>query len=199
VYDSDTKSFRYFDKYQGRKLTPDKFIAGMRAFFCTTDNLLRTSIVRRFLDRIRELYAIHKADHPYRMYSSSLLFVYEGMPLDHNASSGSSNNTNTNTTTDSVDTPISPSVAASASASTSGVADTSAESRLEAPRHDELNHDCHEHVGQDEDGDHIELRMIDFAHTHRLESGHVQDDGYLFGLSNLIDTLETILQQDEQH
>eukprot|EP01116_Phalansterium_solitarium_P016651 TRINITY_DN3910_c0_g1_i2.p1 TRINITY_DN3910_c0_g1~~TRINITY_DN3910_c0_g1_i2.p1 ORF type:complete len:222 (+),score=91.66 TRINITY_DN3910_c0_g1_i2:205-870(+) len=35
----------------------------------------------------------------------------------------------------------------------------------------------------------VDVRMIDFAHTHRYEPGTELDDGYLFGLRNLLHTL----------
>ncbi len=38
----------------------------------------------------------------------------------------------------------------------------------------------------------IDLKMVDFAHTFPLEPDQQNDDGYEFGLSNLIKLLEEI-------
>jgi hypothetical protein len=75
------------------------------------------------LDKVQRLRDLHVSLHPYRMYSSSLLFVYEG--------------------------------------------DDS------APQH-------------------VELCMIDLARTHDHKPEHEVDDGYLFGMANLIKTLQSI-------
>ncbi len=39
----------------------------------------------------------------------------------------------------------------------------------------------------------IDIKMIDFAHTFNMNDIDTKDDGYLFGLTNLIDILENIL------
>jgi len=41
----------------------------------------------------------------------------------------------------------------------------------------------------------IDVRMIDFAHTFPREPEEPNDDGYIFGLKNLINILETIHTQ----
>lgn len=41
----------------------------------------------------------------------------------------------------------------------------------------------------------INIKMIDFAHTFAMADSDVNDDGYLFGLSNLIDLMEQILKE----
>jgi len=44
---------------------------------------------------------------------------------------------------------------------------------------------------ENEDDPIIELKMIDFAHVHPIEDGG-KDDGYIFGIQNLIDHLERL-------
>jgi inositol-hexakisphosphate kinase len=43
----------------------------------------------------------------------------------------------------------------------------------------------------DESNSKVELKMIDFAHVHEIQDGG-KDDGYIFGLQNLIDHLEKL-------
>jgi len=45
--------------------------------------------------------------------------------------------------------------------------------------------------GEESDDPKIELKMIDFAHVHPIQDGG-KDDGYIFGIQNLIDHLEKL-------
>lgn len=44
----------------------------------------------------------------------------------------------------------------------------------------------------------IELKMVDFAHAYQFKPGDVNDDGYVFGLSNFISILEKIQSRQSQ-
>jgi hypothetical protein len=52
--------------------------------------------------------------------------------------------------------------------------------------------------GDPSEPQHIDLRMVDFAHTFTLEDNTVNDDGYLFGLRNLIDIVEQIYSEQQE-
>lgn len=49
-----------------------------------------------------------------------------------------------------------------------------------------------------EPSEEIDLRMIDFAHTFTMEENDIKDDGYLFGLNNLINMFEQIAQERKE-
>lgn len=44
----------------------------------------------------------------------------------------------------------------------------------------------------------VDIRMVDFAHTFVMSKGDIKDDGYLFGLQNLINILEQISAESSQ-
>lgn len=86
----------------------------------------RKQIIEGYLVKLRLLLEYFKKQSNLRFYSSSLLFLYDGIDVN--------------------DTPI------------------------------------------------VDVRMIDFAHVHKIKDGG-KDDGYVFGLSNLILHLEKLKEQ----
>ena len=128
VYDPERGEYRYTDKYEGRKLNPKTFVEEFRRFFMC-DGRMQLAALARFIDLVNDLNSIRKEiglRNVLRIYSSSLLLLYEPM-------------------------------------------------------------------GRDEEGDvHVDMKMIDFAHTHSAHVDIEQDDGYDIGIANLLDVLRRI-------
>lgn len=77
TYQPHLKVYREMHKYEGRKITRDN-IAEWLANYFHNGLQLRSDIVDGFIGRMQELLAVVEREEVYRIYSSSLLFVYEG-------------------------------------------------------------------------------------------------------------------------
>ncbi len=131
VYQPHDGVYRQFDKYQGRKVTVENILDSIMEFFFDGEKY-KVDVVIEFLERMELLIdELQELEHVYRIYSGSLILVYEG--------------------------------------------DLSSSDTESKPR--------------------VELKMVDFAHTFPYEDGQVQDDGYLFGLTNLKSVLEQIVDR----
>jgi hypothetical protein len=104
---------------------------------------LKTKVIAGFVSRLQELLRTFTEEVVYRLYSTSLLFVYEGD---------------------------------------------------EEGEEQEQKESCSkDEFGEGGCGTRMELKMIDFAHTYVLD-GQEQDDGYVWGLTNLINILQDLQQ-----
>jgi len=126
VFHPVTQRYTHSDKYEGRKLTPQSIQPALAQFF-SDGSVCRVQVLAQFLDKLRTILSIMSKGVPYRFYSTSLLFIYEGE-------------------------------------NSVGVKGCPL----------------------------LDLRMIDFAQTYPTDSSTQKDDGYLFGLTNLISLLEKI-------
>ena len=167
----DVNGYRKYDKSYGRTLTVKNIQQGFEDYFFmgsagVTSNLAR-KVIERFLDDLRGLREVLEHEES-RMYSASLLFVYEGngdslrkkleaatVPL----SSEELRSTKTLNNTDATSTEES-----------DGMSDRSEEelSKIQA------------------------LKMIDFAHA-KWTPGQGPDENILCGIRNVIKTLEELL------
>jgi len=77
VWCRKTKSTREVDKYEHRKLNNETLLISLYSFF-SNGTKLRTSIIKQFLVKLEKLLQVIETNQPYRVYSSSLLFMFEG-------------------------------------------------------------------------------------------------------------------------
>lgn len=106
---------------------------------------MKAKVIERFIQRLQDMLRTFTEETVYRLYSTSLLFVYEG--------------------------------------------DEEGEEQEQKESSDgEGRTGCC--------GTRTELKMIDFAHTYLLD-GREQDDGYVWGLKNLIDILHGLRQHKQ--
>jgi len=129
VFDVVQDAYLEKNKDAGKKVTKDTIVPHLAAFF-HNGRAQRMDVLLRIKQKLNDLLlALRKLDakDSYRLYSTSLLFVYEGAERD--------------------------------SSSTNAKCD---------------------------------VRMIDFAHVHPLTEGTENDDGYVWGLGNLVGLLERI-------
>jgi len=77
VFYPRTKSVTEVDKYAHRKLDKDTIIHSLYEYF-HTGNHLRREVIQKFIDHLQTLRQTMEQDEAYRIYSSSLLFMYEG-------------------------------------------------------------------------------------------------------------------------
>lgn len=172
VYQSTSGQFICQNKYYGRKLTVAGFKESLELFLCDGEKM-RLELISPILHRLRHLYKIIKQQDSFRFYSSSLLIMYGGK-------AGLNDNSNDH----------------DASADKDCVnSDQESESQSISKHLD---------VSAQDDNCLVDVRMIDFAHsTHRGfqdDAPHKgTDDGYLFGLQNLIGIFEGIQSRYSGH
>jgi len=140
VYCPITKQYKYFDKYDGRKYDHMSLKQVLTLYFNRdrgSGYKVDLNLAQAFLDKLLVLHSILDTSSPYRFYSSSLLFIYEG---DSSIAFHNAEDVKNVTLTD------------------------------------------------------VDLKMIDFAHTYRLLADDERDDGYVLGLSSLINLLQEIVK-----
>jgi inositol-hexakisphosphate kinase len=79
VYQIDSGSYIFTDKYRGRVLTVDGFRSALVEFF-NNGHALRLDVLPGILERLESLYITISSLLKYRFYSGSLLIVYDGSP-----------------------------------------------------------------------------------------------------------------------
>jgi hypothetical protein len=77
VYQIDSGSYIFTDKYRGRVLTVDGFRSALVEFF-NNGHALRLDVLPGILERLESLYITISSLLKYRFYSGSLLIVYDG-------------------------------------------------------------------------------------------------------------------------
>ena len=73
-------NFETLDKYVGRNADESELNTLLKKFF-TCGGALRTEVIEEILKKIVNMREILISLHQYRFYSSSLLIIYEGKPL----------------------------------------------------------------------------------------------------------------------
>lgn len=143
MYNSERGEYMFKDKYFGRGLSDAGMKDEIEGFF-SAGGQLRLDAIQALLPRLAELQTALQLQDSLRLFSVSLLLIYEGEQLGPGAVNGAS---------------------------------------------------------EGEKGSHVELRMIDFANaTHK---GYPEDplryegpdEGWLFGLSNVIGILRDLLHR----
>lgn len=143
MYNSATCEYAFKDKYFGRGLSDAGMSDEIKGFF-SAGGRLRVDAIETLLPELARLQAALQLQDSLRLFSVSLLFIYEGDQLGLGAVNGASEGMK---------------------------------------------------------GAHVELRMIDFANaTHK---GYAEDplryegpdEGWLFGLGNIIRILKDLLHQ----
>ncbi|XP_078732735.1 inositol hexakisphosphate kinase 1-like isoform X4 [Lampetra fluviatilis] len=162
VYQAETNDFLCRNKYYGRELSADGF---QRAIFQFLHNgrRLRTELLAPVTRRLRALQSVLESRSSFRFYSSSLLVIYDGTEPHAWAAAAAM---------------TAPDSAVPSPSSSSSLSDAAAAATTPPPQ--------------------VDVRMIDFAHT--TCSGFREDttvhdgpdQGYIFGLQNLIRILEEI-------
>lgn len=81
--DVNADGYKFYDKDYGRKLTADNVVEGFEDYFRVARGTrpLRSTrkVIRRFIEDLEGMQAVLENEES-RMYSASLLFVYEGEP-----------------------------------------------------------------------------------------------------------------------
>jgi len=78
VYKKDTDSFLKVGKDVTKKIKAQNYLEHLRTFF-HNGQTLRVDVIRHFLAQLEQVWAFMSTQHKVRMYSSSLLFVYDAM------------------------------------------------------------------------------------------------------------------------
>jgi len=123
VYQPEINDYKKSGKAEGQKVTVDNFQDALSEYFHNGKHM-RKSLISKFIEKIEKIREWAEQQGDVRIYSSSLLFIYDGEESDSD--------------------------------------------------------------------EHVELKMIDFAHVHKIEDGG-KDDGYIFGVQNLLKSLNGIL------
>ncbi|KAG8187650.1 hypothetical protein JTE90_005503 [Oedothorax gibbosus] len=174
VYHQESGVYNCHNKYYGRSLTVDGF---QQAFFNFLHDgvKLRRNVVSALLEKLRKLHSAIRNLNTFRFFTSSLLIIYNG-------SEASSKFLNDN-----------------------GNKEGKVKTDKSCDKCSSVN-PCRKHVSppRKSNADNVvDVCMIDFAHsTHRdmpdsSVSHEGPDEGYLFGLENLITHLEVIQQAEK--
>jgi hypothetical protein len=124
VFQTKTQDYKLYDKPWGKKVTPDAMLDSLKNYFDNGEEV-RKELIDRFIELIKKIQTWMSTQKEYRFFSSSLLFIYDGVkPTDGK----------------------------------------------------ELK---------------VNIKLIDFAHVHPIKDGG-SDEGYLFGLKNLMEHLQKI-------
>ncbi|XP_032827298.2 inositol hexakisphosphate kinase 1-like isoform X2 [Petromyzon marinus] len=179
VYQAESNEFLCRNKYYGRELSVDGF---QRAIFQFLHNgrRLRTELLAPVTRRLRALQSVLESRSSFRFYSSSLLVIYDGTEPHAWAATAAMTAPDPAVPSPSP-SPSSPSPSSSSpspSSSSPSLSSSDAAATTPPPQ--------------------VDVRMIDFAHT--TCSGFCEDttvhdgpdQGYIFGLQNLIRILEEI-------
>jgi len=168
VYHPSAGQFVCQNKYYGRKLSVPGFKEVLELFLYDGEHM-RLELLDPILNRLKNLYTTVEKHDTFRFYSSSLLVMYggkEGQNVEHSEDECEHMADNV---------------------STSGQSEEcgSMEGTSQAQKNKDINEDL------------VDVRMIDFAHsTHHGyqddERHKGVDQGYLFGLQNLIHIFEDI-------
>ncbi len=78
VFQRESGEFRVYHRAFGRTLDEHNISEGFRAFLDAGDDKLRTDVVDALLARIHDVLSWWDRQRLFRIYSSSLLLIYEG-------------------------------------------------------------------------------------------------------------------------
>lgn len=165
IYDKSLDRFICYNKYYGRKLSPESFKASLKKFV-SNENFVAHNLLEKLITKLKQLRSVVVELKTFRFYTSSLLLIYEGNTYKSNE---------IDTNLKSVDNDLGK-------------------------------------LAQDSDKL-IDVRIIDFAHsTHghmgtcldsptssqSTNSTNDYDEGFVFGLDNLIKILTLFQKESNQ-
>ncbi|KAK7123039.1 hypothetical protein R3I94_019978 [Phoxinus phoxinus] len=201
VYKVGSDSFDTYDQHYGRGLVKDTIQEGLSKFFCNGDILRKDAITASIL-KVQKILQWFEGQSRFHFYASSLLFVYEGVCAASPASQTLRESQiapeaceQNNNIEQSLSTMYSLHKKGChyQAKQDNGVWSSSQQpngnrslARLEEDREDEKSE-----AGQEPLSD-VEVKMIDFAHVFPSD---VPDQGYIYGLKNLLKVLHQILEE----
>ncbi|KAG1933785.1 inositol polyphosphate multikinase [Pimephales promelas] len=197
VYQINSDSYITLDQFYGRSLGKDTVKNGLTRFFHNGEALQRHAL-SLIISKIRSILRWFEGQTQLHFYASSLLLVYEGSPRTVNgwkhkrAETGTGHQqgepqSNCNKPHEAliVQGSLTHSHPYRRETNANGVCAGSVEEERE-----EIGMGETKQFGQE---DAVEVKMIDFAHVFPSNS---PDEGYMYGLRNLLSTLEQILKTD---
>ncbi|XP_059421807.1 inositol polyphosphate multikinase [Carassius carassius] len=187
VYQIHSDSYITHDQFYGRSLRKDTLKNGLSKFFHNGQELQRHA-VSLIISKIRRILRWFESQNQLHFYASSLLLVYEGSPHAVNTSKHKPADPATG---HQQGEPQSKALSFQSSLThshpychnTNGKHGGSEEKKAK-----EIGMGDKKQFGQDEA---VEVKMIDFAHVYQSDS---PDESYMYGLRNLLSTLEQILK-----
>jgi inositol-hexakisphosphate kinase len=79
VWQPHLQQYIEIDKYRGREMDAKEFEDSLALYFRHgPTGQIRRTLIGKFISKVEELLRMFEKEHVYRMYSTSLLFVYEG-------------------------------------------------------------------------------------------------------------------------
>ncbi|KTG36754.1 hypothetical protein cypCar_00024954 [Cyprinus carpio] len=204
VYKVGLDSFDTYDQHYGRGLVKDTIKEGLSKFFYNGDILRKDAITASIL-KVQKILQWFEGQSRFNFYASSLLFVYEGICVpglvsqslrdSQIALEACEQNNNIN---QSLSTMYSLHKKSCAQSHYQAKQDNSVRSSSQQPngnrglaRLEEDRKESKSQAGQETVHD-VEVKMIDFAHVF---SSDVPDQGYIYGLKNLLKVLHQILEE----
>lgn len=213
VYEGESKTYTYQDKYYGFQVTKesikDEFIR-----FLHNGKHIRKKVVAAFINQLQQLYACIKEQKDSRFYSSSLLLIYEGF---EEIPTAEVNGIGTESETTSVDTTENGRTSAEGVKQSNGICKSDIDEKLnsfdikqgtQSEKETQALNGIHTDVISGLSSEKVGVKMIDFARSfHGSGQGRTEmdpykdsldggpDEGYLLGLNSLINLLRDILMQ----
>ncbi|XP_050980478.1 inositol polyphosphate multikinase [Labeo rohita] len=204
VYKVGSDSFDTYDQHYGRGLVKDTIKEGLSKFFYNGDILRKDAITASIL-KVQKILQWFEDQSRFNFYASSLLFVYEGVCapslVSHTlrdsqiAPEACEQNNNID---QSLSTMYSLHKKSCARSHYQAKQDNGVWSASQQPngnrglaRLEEDRKEAKSEAGQETVSD-VEVKMIDFAHVFPSD---VPDQGYIYGLKNLLKVLHQILEE----
>ncbi|KAF4085279.1 hypothetical protein AMELA_G00115920 [Ameiurus melas] len=187
VYNVGLDCFDTYDQHYGRGLKKDTIKDGLSKFFYN-GNLLRRDVITASIAKVKSILRWFENQSQLNFYASSLLFVYEGLPLAPEEKS-SIRSLQKNEGVLEYNNNIEQSLSTMYSLHKKGCMQSHHQSKQDnSAWHSLTELDAGEQ--ETEEMPEAEVRMIDFAHVFPSE---VPDHGYIYGLRNLLKVLQRIL------
>lgn len=79
MYQTTTKSFKFFDRFWGRQFGKNEIFDAFSAYFHNGESI-RHDVIPMFIEKFKEFLAVMEEQDRFRFYSSSVLLIYEGDP-----------------------------------------------------------------------------------------------------------------------